>query len=220
LLIACAKEHIMRHLRLGPVTAVALAAGIVIVMPARGLDARQAGKELTLPLRLTAWAVNMSNIATGRNEVVDLRITRWTTPAERKKLLETIVEDNPNQILRELTRLPSHGRLRVPGHTGPDPHKIVLGWDLHYAWHEPLDEGGHRIMLATDRYITFQEARNQPRTIDYPFTLVEIRLNRDGEGVGKASVFTKIRFDKKKNIMELENYSSEPVRLQQVKIDR
>jgi hypothetical protein len=75
-------------------------------------------------------------------------------------------------------------------------------------------------MLATDRYITFQEARNQPRTIDYPFTLVEIRLDRNGEGVGKASVFTKIRYDKKKNIMELENYSSEPVRLQQVKIEK
>ena len=210
----------MLHLRL-PHAAFCLAAGLALTAPSPGVEARQASKDLPpLPLRFTAWAVNMSNIATGRNAVVDLRITRWTTAEERTNLLQTITEDKPNDILRALTRLPSHGRMRVPGHTGPDPNKIVLGWDLHYAWHEPLDEGGHRIMLATDRYVTFQEARNQPRTIDYPFTLIELRLDRNGEGVGKASIATKIRFDKKKNIMELENYSSEPVRLQQVKIER
>lgn len=75
-------------------------------------------------------------------------------------------------------------------------------------------------MLATDRYITMWEARNNPRITDYPFTLLEIRLDKDGEGVGKASVATKISFDRKKNTMELENYASEPVRLQTVKIEK
>jgi hypothetical protein len=162
----------------------------------------------------------MANIAPGRNAVIEIRIDRWTSPEERTKLLSTVVENKPDRLMDALLDLPSHGRMRIPGHTGPDPMKVVLGWDLHYAWHQPLDEGGHRIMLATDRYITFQEARSNPRTMDYPFTLLEIRLDRNGEGVGKASVATKIRFDKKKNIMELENYSSEPVRLQQVKISR
>ena len=211
----------MMQLRLHHVAVVVLAAALVVLMPARSVTARQkAGDDLTLPLRLTAWAVNMSNIAPGRNAVVDIRITRWTTPEERRTLLETVVEDNADRLMRALVKLPSHGRMRVPGHTGPDPHKIVLGWDLHYAWHVPLDEGGHRIVLATDRYVTFQEARSNPRTMDYPFTLLDIRLDKNGEGVGKASIATKISFDKKKNIMELENYSSEPVRLQQVKIER
>ena len=73
-------------------------------------------------------------------------------------------------------------------------------------------------MIATDRYIGFAEARNQPRTIDYPFTLFEIRVNKAGEGEGKMAVATKISFDKKKNAIELENYSSEPVRLNNVKV--
>ena len=63
-----------------------------------------------------------------------------------------------------------------------------------------------------------REARNQPRTIDYPFTLFEIRVNKDGEGEGKMAVATKITFDKKANQVELENYSSEPVRLNSVKV--
>jgi hypothetical protein len=175
---------------------------------------------LPLPLRLSAWAVNMSNIGTGRNNVLDINITRWTTPAERTALLTAMVEKGSDALMKALLKLPSHGRLRIPGWQGPDPHKVVLGWTLHYAWQVPDEEGGHRIMLATDRYITFWEASNQPRTIDYPFTLVEIRLDRNGEGVGKASVATKISFDRKKNLMELENYSSEPVRLQQVKIEK
>jgi hypothetical protein len=56
--------------------------------------------------------------------------------------------------------------------------------------------------------------------MDYPFTLVEIRLNKDGEGQGKLSVATKISLNKKDNTIELENWGTEPVRLTTVKIDK
>jgi hypothetical protein len=198
----------------------AVLAGLVAAAPAVSTQSKP-GSELTLPLRLSAFAVNMSGVNAGRSTAVwDIRINRWTTPDERKNLLQTIVEDKPNDILKALTKLPDHGRMRIPGHVGPDPMKVVLGWTLHYAWHTPMDEGGHRIVLATDRYITFQEARSNPRSMDYPFTLLEIRLDRNGEGVGKAAVATKITFDKKKNTMELENYGIEPIRLQSVKIEK
>ena len=68
--------------------------------------------------------------------------------------------------------------------------------------------------------MSFAEVRNQPRSVDYPFTLIEIHLNKDGEGEGKLAYATKISFDKKKNAIELENYSSEPVRLTTVKIEK
>ena len=114
--------------------------------------------------------------------------------------------------------MPSHGRFSIPGLVGPDPHQLRLGNPLRYAWQTPQPEGGRRIVIATDRYIGFAEARNQPRTIDYPFTLFEIRVNKAGEGQGKMAVATKISFDKKKKTIELENYSSEPVRLNNVKV--
>jgi hypothetical protein len=68
--------------------------------------------------------------------------------------------------------------------------------------------------------MSFFELRDQPRTVDYPFTLIEIHLNRDGEGEGRMAYATKISFDKKKNAVELENYSSEPVRLTTVKMEK
>jgi hypothetical protein len=53
-------------------------------------------------------------------------------------------------------------------------------------------------VLITDRRIGFWEAANQPRSIDYPFTFIDIRLNRDGEGEGKMSLATKVIYDKKR----------------------
>jgi hypothetical protein len=172
------------------------------------------------PLRLSAFAVNMSNIATGGAHVIDIRINRWSTPAERAALIETMVSKGPNALLNALQDQKPTGRMNIPGWTGADPHNVRLGWELRYAWQTPDPEGGRRIVIATDRYIGFWEARNQPRSIDYPFTLIEIRMNKDGEGTGKMAVATKISFDKKKNTVELENYASEPVRLNKVTIEK
>ena len=169
-------------------------------------------------LEITAFAVNMSNIATGANATVQIRINSWSTDAEREKLIMTMIEKGGDSLLRELQKTPVHGRWNIPGMRQPDPHQLGLGHDIHYARQTPLPDGGRRIVIATDRYIGFQEARNQPRSIDYPFTLMQIQVNAQGKGEGKMAVATKIHFDKEKKTMELENYASEPVRLQNLQM--
>lgn len=192
----------------------ALTLGLIVVCG--GVSAaNQASSE---GLQISAFAVNMSNIATGTTATVDIRIDSWSTAKEREHLIMTAVEKNDDALLRELQRAKVHGRWRIPGHRGPDPHQLALGHDIRYAWQEPLPEGGRRIVIATDRYIGFVEARNQPRTIDYPFTLMEIRVDKNGEGQGKMAVATRIYYDKEKRTMVLENYSTEPVRLQNVRV--
>jgi hypothetical protein len=186
-------------------------AALVLALPA---SAQTPGDQV----EITAFAVNMSNIATGSNAVVDIKINQWSTEAERERLITTMLEKGSDALLRELQKAPVKGRFRIPAARPPDPHHLALGLDLHYAAQMPLPEGGRRIVIATDRYIGFQEARNQPRTIDYPFTLIEIRVDKEGKGQGKMAVATKISFDKKKKVIELENYSSEPVRLNEVKV--
>jgi hypothetical protein len=81
------------------------------------------------------------------------------------------------------------------------------------------EDGGRRIVIITPRVIGFREQVNQPRTIDYPFTLFEMRFDKAGNGEGKMAYGTQILFDKKKNNIVLENYSSEPVRLNQLKLE-
>ena len=178
-----------------------------------------AAAQAPAPLRLTAWAVNMTGSTRASTATVDIKIDRWSTAEERQRLIATFVDKGQDALLKALQKAPVKGRIRIPGYQGPDPHNLSLGWDLRYAWEVPGEDGGRRIVIATDRYIGFWEARNQPRSIDYPFTFIEIRLNADGEGEGKMAVATRLTFDKKKNIVELENYGTEPVRLQTVKVE-
>lgn len=178
---------------------VASVAGAVAAAQTRG------GRE-----RFTAFAVNMDESAVARPGAgtVEIVVERWSTDAQRDRLLAALVEKGPEKLLDTLQSLPRAGYIRTPN---------SIGYDLHYARKEPLEEGGERIVIATDRYISFWEARNRPRTIDYPFTVIEMRINRDGVGEGKMSLATKVTLNKDKKTIELENYGTQPVLLQNIK---
>ena len=83
-----------------------------------------------------------------------------------------------------------------------------------------IEGGSKRIVFATDRPMSFYEARNDTRSSDYEFMLCEMRIGADGKGEGKLAVSTKISYDKDKKSVEIENYGQEPVRLTQVTVDK
>lgn len=160
--------------------------------------------------QFTAFAVNMASapgVRPGGANTVDITIERWSTEAERQALVTAFLEKGPDALLRALQKTKRVGFIRLPD---------TLGYDLHFAREVPADDGGRRIVIATDRRIGFWEARNRPRTFDYPFTLIEMRLNAQNEGEGKLALATKISLSKDKQHVELENYASEPVRLNNI----
>ena len=69
-------------------------------------------------------------------------------------------------------------------------------------------------MLATDRPIGFWEAVHQPRTIQYPFTVIQMQIAQDGKGKGTLSVATKIVASD--NVVELENFATQPMMLTEI----
>lgn len=162
------------------------------------------------PEKYNATAINMGDARAMAGRVL-VSIDRWNTPQERADLIREFQQKGPDKLLDALQRSPKVGYIRLPN---------TLAWDLRYAFEMPLPEGGRRVVLATDRPIGFEEARNQPRRIDYPFTLIEIRFNRQGVGQGKMSVYTKISLSKDKQTVELENFDIEPVRLTEVRIEK
>ena len=111
-------------------------------------------------------------------------------------------------LLFRLLDVPSHGQIRIPDWQGPS-NNLLLGWDLRYAWRESEADGGQRIMVGTDRYISFWEAHDDPKSTEYPFTMIELRLDNNGEGVGKAVAAARIKIADD-NVLELENYQSAP----------
>lgn len=156
--------------------------------------------------KFTGFAINMN--AGPKTAMVDFTIERWSSEAERDELLAIIKEfkDPTDKLLRALQKMPRVGRIRT---------STSLGWDLRYAHQSPLDEGGRRIVLATDRPIGFVEARYLGRTMDYPFTIIEMRLDPNDKGEGKILAGTKIYIDKKNNLV-LENYGQQPVRFNEI----
>jgi hypothetical protein len=75
---------------------------------------------------------------------------------------------------------------------------------------------GRRIVLGTDRPIAFAEARNSTRSMDYPFRIIEIHLDKADQGVGKILAGTKLFIDKSNNLV-LEQFGQQPVRFNEIK---
>ncbi len=166
-----------------------------------GLEAQTSGT----PERFTALAANTTNGGTAQ---IEIAVDRWSTPAERARLVETLRDKGPDKLLSVLQSMPKVGFLRQTS---------SIGWDLRYAHKEAIpDGGGERVVVATDRPIGNWEAFNQPRTIDYPFTVIELHIKANGEGEGKMTYATKITEDKKTGSVVLENWGTSPVLLQGV----
>jgi hypothetical protein len=199
------------------ITAVGVALLLATTASLRGQSVQPSASD---KVRITGWALNMSNIATGANQTIQIDIDRWSSLAQREMLVNTFLEKKQDGLKRELEKQPELGRFRFPGYMGPDPDNIMrLGTDIRYAMSWPGEDGGRRIVIITPRVIGFREAVNQPRRYDYPFTLFEMRFDSSGSGEGRMAYATQITFDKKKQAIELENYSSEPVRLNNLKLE-
>jgi hypothetical protein len=162
--------------------------------------------------RLEATSVNMSNVGRPGADRIEIVIERWSTERQRDELIQTLKDKGSDALLSALQKLPRVGYIRRAGGGS-------IGWDLHFARERKLEDGGRQIVVATDRPISFWEAANRPRSADYDFTLADIRFDGDGKGVGKLAVAAKIDVNSQ-GAIEIENFSSEPVRLTDVRSSR
>jgi hypothetical protein len=158
-------------------------------------------------LTCTAFAVSTGGPRTSPvASSVDIVVERWSTEPERRRLLDAMKEGQ-DAMLKALQDLRRVGFIRTPGN---------LGWDLHYAHETPGEDGGRQVVIATDRPMSIWEAVNRPRTVDYPFTFIEMRLTRDGEGEGKLSLATQVIASRDGRFVQLENYDTQPVQLNKI----
>ena len=169
---------------------------------------RVAGQTIGEPEEFTAIAIVNNNVASGAGTVL-IRINRWSTEAERTRLIETLQKKGPEKLLDELQDMRSVGTIRTPD---------SLAYDLRYANQRPGEDGGRQIVLATDRPIGFWEAVRQPRTIQYPFTVIQMQMGRDGKGKGTLSYATKIIV--RGDTIELENFATQPIMLTEIRSKR
>jgi hypothetical protein len=161
------------------------------------------------PERFTANAVSLSpEYGTGQ-QTVEMTVNRWSPNAERTRLVAVLQEKGPGELLKQLQKMKSVGRIRTPD---------SIGYDLRYAQQTPSEDGGRTIVIATDRPIGFWEATQRPRSIDYPFTVIQMKLDRDGNGSGTLSYATRI-VARGNNVIELEDFATQPIMLNNIKAE-
>ena len=156
--------------------------------------------------RFSAVAVNVSTVGRSGAQPVDITIDRWTSDSERDRLVTLFKEKGSAALLSALQEMKPVGTISTPG---------SIAYDLRYASQLPGEDGGRRIVLATDRPIGFWEARDRPRSADYPFLLMELRVDKNGEGEGKLSLATKLTLNG--DVLVIENYANQPVMLNEIK---
>jgi len=163
-----------------------------------------------LPLNFDAIAVNMSNVGPRGQVRLQIRVDRWSTDEERAKLMEALVAQTRGgrQLADSLFSKESVGTIR---------ESQSLAYDLRYSRSIPT-ESGRQIILATDRRIAFAEAWRASRTMDYNVSLIILDVDQDGRGEGQILLGAEFGWNEEKNLVEIEHFASEPIRLNNVRL--
>jgi hypothetical protein len=140
---------------------------------------------------------------------VKITVDRWSTADDTRRLVGAFKEDGDQGLLKELRKLKPLGRISTPD---------SIGYDLRYAAQTTLASGARRVIIATDRPLGYWETVNRPRSVNYPFTFIEMRLDASGKGEGKMTVATKV--NALGETLELENYDITPVQLSAITSSR
>lgn len=140
------------------------------------------------------WAV-VGGAGGGSTVSIDVRINRYNTNEEIKSYADLLSAKGPEALRRALEK-EDVGQFSTVGRVGTP-----------FAIARKLGQGDKTIVrVLTIRPISFAELRNGTRSVDYPYTMLEMVLDGSGKGTGTAIGAARIRFDKKKSTYEIESF--------------
>jgi hypothetical protein len=191
-----------------------LASALVLLVPVAaqqpdGLPAPTTKEPLRFTAILQTQGADMGHM--GRADIV---IERWTPDSERKSLVDLLAgtsfkSGGQDKLLRALQNVkPRTGYIRTPN---------SLGWDLKYARDFVQADGTRQIVIATDKPVSFGAAFAGAESLDYPFTLIEMRMGAGNKGEGKMLARTAV--GTKDGHLQLENYGDEPIKLTEITLE-
>lgn len=196
---------------------VAVVAGVALLAPAIGLITPALAESTDLPMSFQANVmVTQSGTPGPRSSMLEIRIREWTTDEEREQVLAEIKEASA-QGTRNRNRAVARA-LRGASTVGSMNLQAQTSWPIRYSRMFYGDDGTVRIVLGTDRPVSFTEALNQASLVgDFDVTLVELTLDAEGNGDGVLSLGTEVRWNDEDNKIEVTNFSSQPIKLGNVR---
>jgi hypothetical protein len=196
-----------------------------------GYGGQEAGRHDDLGTALNLRAT-VANPASGG--ALTITLSRWSAEAERAPLMAALAAPRP--AARPAGSAPpagAAGRGRGRGAPPPPPSLFarlsaavkaaptlgyiwtdgVTGYSIKYAWRAPASDDKERIVLVTDRRLNSHTADWAPASgaaADADFTVIEMRIDRQGAGEGKTSLTTGVAIDTEAKTLALEGYAAAP----------
>ena len=196
----------------------ALATALTLLLPLVGMPSSAAAEESSdLPLNFVA-NVMVASGGLGRqaSSMLEIRIREWTTEEERQQVL-TEIQEASAQGGRTRNRAVARA-LRGASSVGSMNLRAQTGWPIRYSRRTQTADGKQRILLATDRAVSFAEAFNTGSAAgDFDVTMIELTLDAEGSGEGVLSVGTEVRWNDQTGKLEVTNFSSQPIKLGNVR---
>jgi hypothetical protein len=141
------------------------------------------------------WAITGGGAGGGSSVPINIHVNRYNTDQEMKSYAELLATKGPDG-LRGVLEDEDVGQLSPLGRVGTPlaiARRLVRG-----------DKTIVRVLSVRNQ--SFAELRSSGRSVDYPYTILELVLDKSGKGTGTAIGAAKIRFNKKKNIYEIESF--------------
>jgi hypothetical protein len=162
------------------------------------------------------FTAKVANIGVGAGQDLKMDVFRWSTDEERTALLAALKEKEAAEgsaLAEAIQKGPSLGTIWT---------SESLGYTIRYAYREALPNGTERVVLVTDRRFGSWSGQvwkplKQAESVDYPFSLVELRLKQNGAGEGKMSLTTKVAVDESGKTLALAGYDAAPIVLRNAK---
>jgi hypothetical protein len=149
----------------------------------------------------TGTMVGVGGRLGGVTRTFTLAIHGQTPDSEVTRDVTVLAERGQDALLSEV-RNKNVGRFSLGGQ---------LGRDLNFVTETNLPNGDRKIMILFERWMNLYEIRSGARSQDYPFSYVELIVDRNGRGQGTFIPAARVRF--KDNQLEVENFGIYPARL-------
>ena len=153
--------------------------------------------------RLTATTVNTG----AAGEPVRIEVMKWSSDADRTNLLTAFAKGDKD-FQTALSAAPTVGYLWTAG---------TAGYLLKFAVKTAMPDGTERIVMAIERPLAVPNRPLPAGAPDYPFTLIDVRIDAKKVGEAKSSFGGKIVADQQAKLLAIENYAGAPVVLNNVK---
>jgi hypothetical protein len=180
--------------------------GVLILFSAVAATAQSNAQPANVPEQFSATAFSTSGATSGKNVGINIYINSYTTDDEVKNYLDILKTQGQDGLEKAFDKTKERGRLAMTGTTGDDISFI----------RSRNAETKRIIRMASNRMMSFAELYNSPRSKDYKFTIIELRLDADGNGEGNIFYATKLKFNKQGQL-EIEHYGQTPIRLANVR---